>query len=98
MEKAATLEILYEIVQDRKKNGSKHSYSTKLFRKGRKKIAQKLGEEAVEVVIDAIAGDEKNVVYESADLLYHLTVLWADMDIAPQQIWEELERRMHKGK
>lgn len=69
------------------------SYTAKLLGRGTAKIAQKLGEEAVETVIEAMRGDRAALVGESADLLYHLLVLWADAGIAPEEIWAELQRR-----
>jgi phosphoribosyl-ATP pyrophosphohydrolase len=69
------------------------SYTAKLLGRGTAKIAQKLGEEAVEVVIEAVRGERTALVGESADLLYHLLVLWADAGIAPDEIWAELQRR-----
>ncbi len=85
---------LYEIIKDRRDNGDPEtSYTAKLFSKGRKKIAQKLGEEAVETVIEAIADNKKEAISESSDLLYHLLVLWVDMDIKPEKVIKELEKR-----
>ena len=69
------------------------SYTAKLLGRGTAKIAQKLGEEAVEAVIEAVRGDRRALIGESADLLYHLLVLWADAGIAPDEIWAELQRR-----
>jgi len=69
------------------------SYTARLLGRGTAKIAQKLGEEAVEVVIEAVSGERKALIGESADLLYHLLVLWADAGIAPDEIWAELQRR-----
>lgn len=93
MSELATLEELFATIQKRKKADKKKSYTAKLFAKGRKKIAQKVGEEGVEVVIDAIADNKKAVIAESSDLLYHLLVLWADMDIELAEVMEELEGR-----
>ncbi|MBY0355870.1 MAG: phosphoribosyl-ATP diphosphatase [Rickettsiales bacterium] len=69
------------------------SYIAKLFRKGRKKMAQKVGEEAVEVAIAAVRDDTKELISESADLLFHLMVLWEDAGITPQDVGDELTRR-----
>ncbi len=69
------------------------SYTAKLFFRGRAKIAQKLGEEAVETVIEAVQDNKKNTISESADLLFHLLVLWADMGINPERVMEELKNR-----
>lgn len=65
----------------------------KLLRAGRAKIGQKLVEEAAEVALDGLAGDPSAVIRESADLLYHLTVLWSARGITLPQIWAELDRR-----
>jgi phosphoribosyl-ATP pyrophosphohydrolase len=69
------------------------SYTAKLFQRGRPKIAQKLGEEAVEAVIELMRGDKAALVGESADLLYHLMVCWAEAGITPEEVWAELTRR-----
>lgn len=84
---------LYDVIADRKGGDAAASYTAKLFEKGTDKIAQKLGEEAVETVIAAVAKDRDGTVGESADLLYHLLVLWADAGIRPQDVLAELERR-----
>jgi phosphoribosyl-ATP pyrophosphohydrolase len=87
------LERLYAVIAARKGGDAGASYSAALFAKGRPKIAQKVGEEAVELVIEAVRGDQPRLVAESADLLYHLLVLWADAGIAPAEVWSELARR-----
>lgn len=69
------------------------SYVASLFAKGTPKIAQKLGEEAVETVIAAMAGDKQGLVGEAADLLFHLTVLLAASDVTLSDVMAELERR-----
>lgn len=69
------------------------SRTARLLAAGRGKMAKKLAEEAVEVVIDTMTGNREAVIRESADLLYNLTVLWAASDLQPQDIWEEMERR-----
>ena len=68
----------------------------KLFGRGRAKIAQKVGEEAVEAVIEAMRGDRDKLAEESADLLYHLLVMWADCGVSPAEIWAALDRRSGK--
>jgi phosphoribosyl-ATP pyrophosphohydrolase len=90
---ADSLERLYKAVIDLKKGGPAHSRTARLIHSGRSKIAKKLAEEAVEVVIDAMQNDREAVVRESADLLYHLVVLWASAGIRPQDIWSEMDRR-----
>lgn len=87
------LKELYKVIKSRRKSDPKTSYAAKLFHKGRHKISQKLGEEAVEVVIEAIADKRKGVISESADLLFHLLVLWAEMGVKPDEVIEELLKR-----
>src|SRR3977135_2738366 len=69
----------------------------RLLRPGRAKMAKKLAEEAVEVVIDAMHGNRDAVVRESADLLYNLVVLWVSAGIAPKEVWKERERGERRG-
>ena len=64
-----------------------------LLRSGRSKMAKKLAEEAVEVVLDSMLGDRDAVVKESADLIYHLVVLWIASGIRPEDVWKEMDRR-----
>ena len=90
---ADSLERLFEAVHDLKKGDPARSRTARLIRAGRSKIAKKLGEEAVEVVIDAMQGDREAVVRESADLLYNLVVLWVSTGIRPQDVWSEMQRR-----
>ena len=88
------IEDLFAVIQGRQGADPDTSYTAKLFAKGRTKIAQKVGEEATETVIAALAQGPEKVVTESADLLYHLLVLWAECGVQPQQIWDELHRRI----
>jgi phosphoribosyl-ATP pyrophosphohydrolase len=69
------------------------SRTAKLLQAGRAKMAKKLAEEAVEVVIDAMNGQRDAVIRESADLIYNLVVLWVSAGILPQDVWDEMERR-----
>ena len=69
------------------------SRTARLIQGGRQKVAKKLGEEAVEVVIDAMVGNRANVVRESADLLYNLVVLWTVIGVDPKEVWNEMDRR-----
>lgn len=87
------LERLYSIIATRQGGDADVSYTAKLLAQGRGKIAQKVGEEAIETVIAAATGDRDAVVNESADLLYHLLVLWAESGVAPADVWGELARR-----
>lgn len=89
----ATIQRLFETIASRKGGDVDASYTAKLFDRGTDKIAQKLGEEAVETVIAAVAKDRDGMIGESADLLYHLLVAWADAGITPEDVLAELERR-----
>lgn len=88
-----TLERLYKVVQGRRKADPDMSYIAKRLKQGTPKIAQKLGEEAVETVIAAMEGDREAVISESADLLFHWLLLLADSDIKVKEVMVELERR-----
>lgn len=90
---AEVLERLFRVIEARKGADPGTSYTAKLFSRGTGKIAQKLGEEAVEAVVAAVEGNSADLVTESADVLYHLLVLWADAGIAPADVWAELARR-----
>ena len=87
------VERLYRDVLERRGFDPQQSRTAKLWAAGRAKMAQKIGEEAVEVAIDATRNRKDAVVGESADLLYHLVVLWAEMGIAPDDVWREMARR-----
>ena len=89
---------LYEVIQARKTADPETSYTARLYAKGVNKIAQKLGEEAVETVVAAVAQKNTHLVAESADLLYCLLVLWAAKNVAPGEVWAELDRRFPPGK
>jgi phosphoribosyl-ATP pyrophosphohydrolase len=88
-----SLERLYQAVIVAKDLDPATSRTAKLFQHGPSKMAKKLAEEAIEVVIDAVNGDGPAVVRESADLLYNLTVLWASAGVRPEDVWREMERR-----
>jgi len=87
---------LEEIISDRKNNPTEKSYTASLFQKGINKIAQKVGEEATEVVIDAIDNNRERLKEETADLLYHLLVLLSEKDISLDEISEVLQNRHSK--
>jgi len=87
------LERLYATIRSRKGADAKKSYTASLFAAGTPMIAKKLGEEGVEAVLAVQAGDKPALVHESADVLYHLLVAWADAGIAPDKVWAELARR-----
>ncbi len=89
----ATLHHLEQTIRQRRTADPTASYVAKLAAKGRAKIAQKVGEEAVETVIAAMADDRAGAVGESADLLFHLLMLLADLDIPLDSVLDELDRR-----
>ncbi|MEM7441971.1 MAG: phosphoribosyl-ATP diphosphatase [Pseudomonadota bacterium] len=93
MTDATILDELYRVVASRKGGDPEVSYTASLFAKGTPKIAQKLGEEAVETVIEAMSGDSTSLASESADLLYHLMVVWAQAGLEPEDVWNELASR-----
>jgi phosphoribosyl-ATP pyrophosphohydrolase len=88
-----SLERLYRAVIAARDLDPATSRTAKLFQHGPSKMAKKLAEEAVEVVIDAVSGKHDAVVRESADLLYNLMVLWVAAGIDPQDVWDEMDRR-----
>ena len=92
---ADSLNRLYEAVLAARHADPASSRTARLLRAGRDKMAKKLAEEAIEVVIDAVNGKSDAVVRESADLLYNLTVLWAAAGVEPDDVWREMERREH---
>ena len=88
-----SLERLYLAVLAARDLDPETSRTARLFQRGPAKMAKKLAEEAIEVVIDAVYGDREAVIRESADLLYNLTVLWASAGVRPEDVWREMERR-----
>ena len=90
-----SLERLYLAVLAAKDLDPADSRTARLFQRGPAKMAKKLAEEAIEVVIDAVHGNSDAVIRESADLLYNLTVLWASAGVRPADVWAEMERREH---
>lgn len=84
---------LYQVIESRKGADAGTSYTAKLLAGGAPKIGKKIGEEATEVVIAALGEGKDAVTSESADLLYHLMVLWADQGVTPQDVFDELARR-----
>ncbi|GIQ72119.1 phosphoribosyl-ATP diphosphatase [Bradyrhizobium sp. ma5] len=88
-----SIERLYQAVIAAKDLDPATSRTARLFQRGPAKMAKKLAEEAVEVVIDAVTGKPDAVVRESADLLYNLTVLWASLGVKPEDVWREMARR-----
>ena len=91
---AAILDQLWQTVEQRRLAGDvTTSHSARLMARGTAKVAQKFGEEAVECVIEATIGNRAATVLESADVLYHLMVVWVDAGIRPAEVWAELARR-----
>ena len=89
------LEYLQDFIDQRKEEMPEGSYTTSLFQKGTRKITQKVGEEAVETIIGAMANDNENFLYEGADLLYHLIVLLTHKGYRIEDLARELKKR-HK--
>ncbi|MGU3574049.1 phosphoribosyl-ATP diphosphatase [Brucellaceae bacterium C25G] len=88
-----TLEALESIIAERAASTDGSSYTASLIRKGQPKATQKLGEEAVETIIAALTGGQSDVVSESADLLYHLLVVWKIAGVSLDDVLGELQRR-----
>lgn len=100
------IDRLHRAVSDVRQGQSSPVRTARLLQGGRARMAKKLVEEAAEVTLDAVAGDRDAVIRESADLLYHMTVLWVELGIAPDEVWAEMDRReklyglaekLHKG-
>ena len=89
----AILDELWTTVLSRRTADPRISHSARLLSRGTNKVAQKFGEEAVECLIEAVARNPESVVAESADVLYHLIVLWVASGIEPAEVWDELRRR-----
>ena len=92
-ELGAALDRLWQVIQSRRDADPQSSYTARLFARGRAKIAQKLGEEAIEAVIEGVGENSAALVAESADLIYHLLVLWAAGGVSPADVAAELARR-----
>ena len=84
---------LYQAAHACRHDDPSTSRTARLLRAGRSKMAKKLAEEAIEVVIDAMHGDRYAVVKESADLIYNLVILWIAAGIRPEDVWKEMDRR-----
>ncbi|MBQ4215966.1 MAG: phosphoribosyl-ATP diphosphatase, partial [Bacteroidales bacterium] len=95
MEDLAFLSYLQDFIERRKKEMPEGSYTTKLFTKGINKISQKVGEEAIETVIEATNGTKEQLLYESSDLIYHLIVLLTEKGLRIEDLARELKAR-HK--
>lgn len=88
-----SLERLFRAVTAAKDLDPARSRTARLFHRGQAKMAKKLAEEAIEVVIDAVNGQTEAVVRESADLLYNLMVVWVAAGVRPEDVWAEMDRR-----
>jgi phosphoribosyl-ATP pyrophosphohydrolase len=87
------LDRLWDVVMSRRDADPSVSHSARLLSRGTAKVAQKFGEEAVECLIEAVAGNHDALVAESADVLYHLMVVWVSAGVRPEEVWTELARR-----
>lgn len=90
---AVVLDRLFTVIESRRDADPTVSHSARLLSRGPAKVAQKFGEEAVECLIEAVAGNRDALIAESADVLYHLLVLWVSSGVEPAEVWEELVRR-----
>lgn len=90
---SAVLERLWTVIEGRRDADPALSHSARLLSRGTAKVAQKFGEEAVECVIEAVGGNRAALVAESADVLYHLIVVWVNAGVRPGEVWAELQRR-----
>jgi phosphoribosyl-ATP pyrophosphohydrolase len=88
-----TIEELYQIIEKRKQEQPENSYISSLLQKGQDRIIQKIGEEAIEVVIAVKNRRKKEIIEETADLWFHSLIMLSSLDIKPEEIFEELERR-----
>ena len=94
---AKILDRLFAVIESRKGADPSSSWTAKLLSGGPEEIAQKVGEESVETIIAALTRDKTALTNESADLLYHLLVLWAAKGVAPEDVWRALESRESKS-
>ena len=88
-----TIEELYKIIEGRKQEKPDDSYVASLLQKGRDRIVQKVGEEATEVVIAVKNRRKKEIIEETADLWFHLLIMLSSLNITPEEIFNELEKR-----
>ena len=88
---------LFDTIVSRSSDDPSKSYTARLISEGKEKCIEKLKEESLETVEAAEQDDIKQIIYESADLIYHLLVLLKKFDITPDQVYEELENREHKS-
>ena len=88
------LDEIFKVIQEKSGGNSATSYTASLIEAGRTRLAQKVGEEAIETVIEAVHGTQKTLVEESCDLLYHLLVLWQTCGVEASDVWLELDKRL----
>ena len=84
---------LYKIIESRKTSKNKKSYTIKLFKEGEKRIAQKFGEEATELIVDFLKGSKKRTTEEAIDVIYHLFVLLSAKKIKLSELEKEILKR-----
>ena len=89
------IEELYSVIRSRARSKKKNSYTNLLLKKGKNKIAQKIGEESSELIIDYLNGSKKRTVEEASDLIYHLLVLLYSKKISINDIKKELTKRQN---
>ncbi len=87
------LDELFIVIKSRKGANPEVSYTARIFEGGVEKMARKISEESTEVIVAALRETPRHVISESADLLYHLMILWAEQDITPEEVFAELESR-----
>jgi len=92
-DRSAILQRVHDVIMERKKHPKEDSYTCKLFSAGQEKILKKIGEEATEVIIASMEDDRSQVIYEVADLLYHVLVLLGFHDIPLTAVYDELQKR-----
>ena len=88
-----SLDRLFAAVLEARDRNPSVSRTSKLFRDGVQKMAKKLAEEAIEVGLDAVQMKRESVILESADVFYHLAVIWAECGVSPAEVMAELDRR-----
>jgi phosphoribosyl-ATP pyrophosphohydrolase len=93
MSDAHPIDRLFETIAARKGGNAKRSYTAQLLKRGTAQCAKKLGEEGVEAALAAVAGTKKELIDESADVLYHLLVVWAARRIKPKAVYDVLDAR-----
>lgn len=87
------MEELRRVIKDRKESPREESYVSNLMSKGEDKILEKVGEEAVELILASKGNDRENIIYECSDLIFHTLVLLEYKDIEQEEIYRELKRR-----